>query len=142
VSSVQNQPNPYENFQYRLLDNGQTVAGFNHASGIDSFKGFTTKTSGIHTITLERGTSYSTDFVKWCFESWTPKVTQTNDNPLPAFTKTLTLGIFNEISQMVLSFTIKDAVPSHFRSLPNLNDSEDATLIESLTLVSDSIQQE
>src|SRR5450631_2689951 len=113
---------PYKNFKFRVKWDGNYVAGVSkvgalkrttevvkHRDGGDpSTSHKSPGRSEFEPITLERGVTHDTAFEAWANKVWNYKNAQaqnaTQEVSLKDFRKDLTLDVFNEAGQKVLSY--------------------------------------
>ena len=93
--------NPYANFRLRLSCNGNDVAGFTRADAVDLDRS---------PFTLHRGLICDPEFHHWCGSG---NVQMKRD---------LTLHLFNEQEQIVMSYAIRGAWPLRYDAIVDIPD--------------------
>jgi phage tail-like protein len=140
---------PYKNFFFKVsfdASGSSPVAGINKVSGIskkaDPIKyrqggdplsdslapGLTT----YDPITLEQGMTQSAVFNAWA------NLTAPNNPALPGYDpnprKDITIDLYNEVGDKVISYTISNCWVSHYQAIPDLDATANAIAIQTLTL--------
>lgn len=136
---------PYKTCNFRVKWDGKYVAGLSkmgpltrttapvsHRVGGDPSHdrrspGLTTYTS----VTLERGVTHDTDF-----EAWANKVASLSAPgiSLPDFRKDITVDMFNEAGQLVISYHLYRCWVSEYTALPALDAATAAVAIQSIKI--------
>ena len=136
---------PYKTHMFRVKWDGVYVAGLSkmgpltrttapvtHRVGGDlshdrRSPGLTTYTS----VTLERGVTHDP-----AFEAWANKVSSVNAPgiSLPDFRKDITIDVFNEAGQLVISYHMYRCWVSEYTALPSLDAATAAVAIQSIKL--------
>jgi len=136
---------PYKTHMFRVKWDGVYVAGLSkmgpltrttapvkHRAGGDPTKerlspGLTTYTS----VTLERGVTHDP-----AFEAWANKVSSLSAPgiSLPDFRKDITIDVFNEAGQLVISYHMYRCWVSEYTALPALDAATAAVAIQSIKL--------
>lgn len=135
---------PYKTFMFRVKWDGQYVAGLSkmgalkrtttpvvHRDGADPAREH--KSPGVtkyDAVTLERGVTHDPEFEKWA------NLVHSLQNPmsLKNFRKDITLDVFNESGQKVLSFNLYRCWVSEYQAMPQLDAANAAVAIESIKL--------
>lgn len=136
---------PYKTHMFRLKWDGVYVAGLSKMSALTrttapvthrfggdpshnrSSPGLTTYTA----VTLERGVTHDT-----AFEDWANKVSSYKSPgiSLPDFRKDVTVDVFNESGQQVISYHLFRCWVSEYTALPALDAATAAVAIQSIKL--------
>lgn len=139
---------PYKNFKFRVMWDGNYVAGISkvgtlkrtteaveHRAGGDPS---TVRKSPGQTkyepITLERGVTHDPDFEKWANKVWNFGSGLGAEVSLKDFRKDIIIDMFNEAGQKVISYKVYRCWVSEFQALPELDASANAVAIQTLTL--------
>lgn len=142
--------NPYQNFKFRVRWDGRYIAGVNKISGlkrttevVEYREGEDTsviqKLPGRHNcapIRLERGITHDAEFERWANKVWNVSAGAGGglQTSLKNFRKDITIDLFNEAGQLVLSYRVYRCWVSEFQALPELDANGNAVAIEALTL--------
>ncbi|MGH3972295.1 MAG: phage tail protein [Pseudonocardiaceae bacterium] len=135
---------PYKSFMFRIKWDGQYVAGLSkmsalkrttdpvvHREGGDpSYERKSPGMSKYDAVTLERGLSHDSTFEKWA------NLVHSLKSPISLrnFRKDVTVDVFNEAGQKVLSFLLFRCWVSEFQTLPALDSGTVAIAIETIKL--------
>jgi phage tail-like protein len=135
---------PYKSFMFRVKWDGQYVAGLSkmgalkrttdpvvHREGGDpSYERKSPGTSKYDPVTLERGVTHDR-----AFEAWSNLVHSLKSPiSLKNFRKDVTVDVFNEAGQKVLSYLLFRCWVSEFKTLPDLDAATAAVAIETIRL--------
>jgi len=138
---------PLENFKFRVMWDGQYIAGVNKVtalrrttqvveereggdnSGPRKLPGRTT----FDPITLERGITTDTAFEDWANQVFNPS----GGLGSLGFRKDIAIDLFNEAGQKVRSYKVHRCWVSEYAALPNLDANGNAVAIESIRLEND-----
>lgn len=141
---------PYKNFKFRLkFGNSATyVAGISkmgplnrttatveHREGGDPSTSY--KSPGLtkfDPITLERGVTHDTDFEVWASKVWNFHGGFGAESSLKDFRRDVTIDVFNEAGQKVISYQIFRCWVSEFKALGDLDANGNATLMQHIKL--------
>lgn len=139
---------PYKNFKFRVMWDGNYVAGISkvgalkrttevveHREGGDPST--VRKSPGqakFEPITLERGVTHDPDFEKWANKTWNFGAGLGAEVSLKDFRKDIIIDMFNESGQKVISYKVYRCWVSEFQALPELDASANAVAIQTLTL--------
>jgi phage tail-like protein len=135
---------PYKSFMFRVKWDGQYVAGLSkmgalkrttepvvHREGGDpSFERKSPGKSTYDAVTLERGVTHDVEFEKWA------NLVHSLKSPisLKNFRKDITLDVFNEQGQKVLSYLLFRCWVSEYQALPAFDAAAAAVAIETIKL--------
>jgi phage tail-like protein len=135
---------PYKSFMFRVKWDGKYVAGLSkmsalkrttdpvvHREGGDpSYERKSPGTSKYDAVTLERGLSHDVAFEEWA------NLVHSLKSPisLKHFRKDITVDVFNEAGQKVLSYLIFRCWVSEFQTLPDLDAKANAVAIQTIKL--------
>ena len=139
---------PYRNFKFRVKWDGRYVAGVSRVSAlkrttevVEHREGGDPTTSRkapgrtkYEPITLERGVTHDLEF-----DAWAKKVLKFgNDSGVESsvadFRKDITIELFNETDQKVISYTVYRCWVSEYQALSDLDANAKAVSIETLKL--------
>jgi phage tail-like protein len=145
---------PYKNFKFRVKWDGLYVAGVSkvgalkrttevieHREGGDPST--VHKTPGrtkYEPIVLERGVSHDVAFQQWANKVWdlpnagAAAENRTQEVSLADFRKDITIDVFNEAGQKVISYYVYKAWVSEYQALPELDANANAVAIQTLKL--------
>jgi phage tail-like protein len=149
---------PYPNFKFKLKweDTPGYVAGISKMSAlkrttatIEHREGgdpsTTYKSPGLtkfDPITLERGVTHDTAFEEWASKVWNFHGGFGAESSLKDFRKNITVDVFNEAGQKVISYQIFRCWVSEFQALGDLDANGNATLIQSIKLENEGWQRD
>jgi phage tail-like protein len=145
---------PYKNFKFRVKFEGSSdyVAGVSKVSalkrttevvkfrdgGDESTSRKSPGRSEFDAITLERGVTHDTTFEQWANKVWDYNNAQANsadkEVSLADFRKNITIDLFNEAGQKVISYQVFRCWVSEFQSLPELDANANAVAIQHIKL--------
>ena len=137
---------PYKNFKFRVKWDGKYVAGVSRMSGLKRTTEVVEHREGgdpsnvrkspgltkYEAITLERGITHDTDFQAWADLVW--KLGGTPEMSLSNFRKDITIDLFNEAGQLVISYRVYRCWVSEYAALPDLDANANAVAIEHITI--------
>ncbi len=143
-----NRYDPYKNFKFRVKWDGRYVAGI---SKVGSLKRTTEvvehreggdpstarKSPGrtkYEALTLERGVTHDTDFEKWANKVWNFGGGDGAESSLADFRKDITIDVFNEAGQKVISYKVYRCWVSEYQALPDLDANANAVAIQHIKL--------
>jgi phage tail-like protein len=137
---------PYRNFKFRIKIDNTYVAGLNKCSALKKSTEMvewreggdpstTHKLPGktkYDAITLTAGVSHDTTFEDWAALANTYH--GDGGTSLKSFRKNITIDVFNEADQKVLSYNVYRCWVSEFQALPDLDASANAVMIQTIKL--------
>src|SRR5256885_3757724 len=135
---------PYKNFKFRVKWDGRYVAGISkvgnltrttevvkHREGGDpSSSRKSPGRSEYNAISLERGVTHDTEFEKWANKIWNFNSGPGTEVSLADFRKTITIELYNEAGQLVISYKVYRCWVSEFQSMPDLDANANAVAIQ------------
>ena len=145
---------PYKNFKFRVKWDGRYVAGVSKVSALKRTTEVVKHREGgdpsssrkspgrtkFEAITLERGVTHDTEFETWANKVWNFGNAQasaeqrTREVSLKDFRRNLTIDVFNEAGQKVLSYQVFRAWVSEFTAQADLDANANAILIQSIKI--------
>ncbi|MCR9162479.1 MAG: phage tail protein [Nannocystaceae bacterium] len=139
---------PYKNFKFRVKWDGKYVAGVSKISALSrttevvehrhggdpSTVGKSPGQTKFEAITLERGVTHDPDFEKWANKVWSQGAGLGAQVSLDDFRKDITIELYNEAGQLVLSYNIFRCWVSEYKAMMELDASANAVLIQTLKL--------
>jgi len=139
---------PYKNFKFRIKWDGRYVAGVSRVSTLKRTTEVVSHREGgdpsssrkspgrteYEAITLERGVTHDSEFEQWATKVWNFGAGLGAEVSLADFRKDITVDLFNEAGQLVLSYRVFRCWPSEFQATADLDANANAVLIQSLTL--------
>ncbi len=137
---------PYRNFKFKVKVDNQYVAGLSKCSALKKTTEVTQWREGgdpsisrqlpgktkYEAITLEAGVTHDTTF-----EDWANLVNNFQGDAamsLKNFRKDITIDVFNEAGQKVLSYNVFRCWVSEYQALPDLDASANAVAIEHIKI--------
>lgn len=137
---------PYRNFKFRIKIDNAYVAGLNKCSALKKSTEMvewreggdpstTHKLPGktkYDAITLTAGVSHDTTFEDWA--NLGNSYNGDGGTSLKNFRKNITIDVFNEADQKVLSYNVYRCWVSEFQALPDLDASANAVMIQTIKL--------
>lgn len=138
---------PYKNFKFRVIWDGQVVAGVSRVSALKRTTDAVLHREGgdpstlrvspgrtqYEAITLERGVTHDTAFENWANQVW--RVGSPGDGKaLGSFRKDVAIEVLDEAGIVALRYLIYRCWVSKYSALPDLDADTNAALIESITL--------
>jgi phage tail-like protein len=139
---------PYKNFKFRVKWDNKYVAGVSkmsalkrtteavkHREGGDpsSSRKSPGKTE-YEAVTLERGVTHDVEFEQWANKIWNYGAGLGVEVSLKDFRKDITVELYNEAGQLVISYLIYRCWVSEFQALPELDANANAVAIQTLKL--------
>jgi phage tail-like protein len=152
ASQTTNRHDPYRNFKFRVKFDTNYVAGVSkisalkrttevvkHRSGGDESSSF--KLPGrteFEPITMERGVTQDTEFETWANKTWDYQNAQANmadqESSMADFRKDITIDVFNEAGQKVISYLVYRCWVSEYQPLPDLDANANAVAIQHIKI--------
>ena len=143
---------PYKAFIFRIMWDGQYVAGVSKVSALKRTTEPVTHRDGadpsrehkspgksqFDAITLERGKTHAKEFEDWANLVHSPA----NPISLKNFRKDMLLDVFNEGNQKVLSYKLYRCWPSEYQATPQLDAATFGVAIELLKLEIESFERD
>jgi phage tail-like protein len=151
-----NRFDPYKNFKFRVKFglNPNYVAGVSKVSALKRTTEMVEHREGgdpssshkspgrtkYEAITMERGVTHDTEFEAWANKVWNfnnaqaPADQRQKEVSLKDFRKNLTIDVFNEAGQKVLSYQVFRAWVSEFTAQADLDANANAILIQSIKI--------
>jgi phage tail-like protein len=137
---------PYSSFRFKVKWDGQYVAGVDKVSGLrrstdvvehrdGGQPGIELKAPGrtkFEPITLERGVTHDRAFEDWANKVW--KLGSPRETSIADFRKDITIDVFNEADEKVLSYLVHRCWVSEYQALPDLDANADAVVLEHIKL--------
>lgn len=138
----------YSDFKFRVMWDGQVVAGVSsvsglvrrtevvkHRSGTDSRTLTSPGVTSYDAVTLERGITHDVAFEQWANLVHDPNASAGAEARLKDIRKDLVLQLMNEAGQVVMAYHLLRCWVSEFQALPELDANGGGVVaIESLTL--------
>jgi phage tail-like protein len=149
---------PYKNFKFRVKFGNssvyvagvskisalkRTTAMVEHREGGDPSTSY--KSPGLtkyEAITLERGVTHDTDFEVWASKTWNFHGGPGAESSLADFRKDITIDVFNEAGQKVISYQIFRCWVSEYQSLGDFDANANAVLIQHIKLENEGWQRD
>jgi len=139
---------PYKNFKFKVKWDTKVVAGISKVSGLKKSSEIVEHREGgdpsvvrkspgrtkYEAITLERGVTHDTEFEKWANKVWNYNSGPGSEVSLADFRKTVTIELYNEAGQLVISYKVYRAWVSEFQALPDLDANANAVAIQHIKL--------
>ena len=137
---------PYNSFRFKVKWDGQYVAGVDRVSALvrstdvvehrdGGQPGIELKSPGrtkFEPITLERGVTHDRAFEEWANKVW--KLGSQPETSIVDFRKDITIDVFNEADEKVLSYLVHRCWVSEYQALPELDANSDAVALEHIKL--------
>ncbi len=145
---------PYKNFKFRVSFGAGYVAGVSKVSALKRTTEMVEHREGgdpssshkspgrtkYEAITMERGVTHDADFESWANRVWNfgnaqaPAEQRTQEVSLKNFRRNLTIDLFNEAGQKVVSYQVFRAWVSEFTAQADLDANANAILIQSIKI--------
>jgi len=139
---------PYKNFKFRVKWEGRYVAGVSKVGALkrttevvkhrDGGDPSTSRKSPGRTeyeaITLERGVTHDQEFERWANKVWNFGSGLGAEVSLADFRKDITVDLFNEAGQLVISYRLYRCWVSEYQAMADLDANANAVLIQTLKL--------
>ena len=141
-----NRFDPYRTFRFKVKWDGQYVAGLTKMSALrrttemvefrEAGENITSRKlpgkSSYTAVTLEAGVTYDTSFEDWA--NLVNDFASHSITSLGEFRKNITVDVFNEAGQKVLSYQVFRCWVSEYQSLPDLDANANAVAIQHIKL--------
>lgn len=145
---------PYKNFKFRLIWNGQQVAGVSKVSGLKrttevvshrdggdlSTSRHSPGASKFEPITLERGITHDPEFENWA--NLVYSVAGDAAVSLQGFRKDITIEVLNLQGTKVKAYNLFRCWVSEFTALPELDANANAIAIETLVIQNEGFERD
>ena len=139
---------PYKQFKFRVMWDGEYVAGISSVSALRRTTEVVThreggdpsivrRSPGLTTyepIVLERGRAHSEAFEKWANKVWNFGAGMGSEVSLADFRKDIIIQLFNEAGRLVVAYKVYRCWPSEYVALSDLDANGNSVAFESLTL--------
>ena len=141
---------PYKNFKFRVLWEGQTdpIAGISKVSGLKKTTEVVKHREGndpsssrkspgrteFDAVTLERGITLDREFEKWANRVWFFQANAGAESALKNFRRNLVIEMMNEAGQAVLRYFLFRCWVSEYQATPDLDANANAVAIEHIKL--------
>jgi phage tail-like protein len=151
-----NRYDPYKNFKFRVKfgDNPEYVAGVSKVSALKRITEMVEHREGgdpssshrspgrtkYEPITMERGVTHDPAFEQWANRVWNysnaqaPFDARTQEVSLKNFRRELSIDLFNEAGQKVMSYKVYKAWVSEYTAQADLDANANAILIQSIKI--------
>src|SRR4051812_32130943 len=145
---------PYKNFKFRVSFGTGYIAGVSKGSALNRTTEMVEHREGgdpssshkspgrtkYEAITMERGVTHDPEFEAWANRVWNfnnaqaPAEQRTREVSLRDFRRNLTIDVFNEAGQKVISYQVFRAWVSEFTAQTDLDANANAILIQSIKI--------
>jgi phage tail-like protein len=139
---------PYKNFKFRVRWDGRYVAGVAKVGALKRTTEVVTHRTGgdpsssrkspgrteYGAITLERGITHDLEFERWANKVWNFGAGLGAESSLRDFRKDITIEMYNEAGQLVLSYNVYRCWVSEYQAVPDLDANANAVAIQTLKL--------
>ncbi len=144
---------PYKNFKFKVKWDGRYVAGVSKVSALKRTTEVVEHREGgdpsssrkspgrtkYEPITMERGVTHDEEFEKWANKVWNfekdgGSPDREDEVSLKDFRKDLTIEVFNEANQKVISYYVYRCWVSEYQALPDLDANANAVAIQTIKL--------
>lgn len=143
-----NRFDPYKQFKFRVIWDGRCIAGIYRVSGLKrktevvahregGDPSLMRKSPGQTTyepIVLMRGRTHDPEFERWANKVWNFGAGLGAEVSLADFRKDITIDLFNEAGQKVISYKVYRCWPSEYVALGELDANDTCIALESITL--------
>lgn len=143
-----NRFDPYKNFKFRVMWDGQYVAGMSKVGGLKRTTEVVKHREGgdpsssrkspgrteFEAITLERGVTHDPEFEKWANKVWNFQSGLGTEVSLKDFRKDLIIEVYNEAGQKILAYNVFRCWVSEYQALPDLDANANAVAIQHIKL--------
>ncbi|HUF63883.1 MAG TPA: phage tail protein [Verrucomicrobiales bacterium] len=139
---------PYKNFKFRVKWDGRYVAGVSKVSILKRTTEVVTHREGgdpsssrkspgrteYDAVTLERGVTHDEEFERWANMVWNFGSGLGSEVSLKDFRKDISIEVYNEAGQLVLTYNVFRCWVSEFQALPELDANANAVAIQTIKL--------
>jgi phage tail-like protein len=139
---------PYKNFKFRVKWDGRYVAGVSKVGGLKKTTEVVKHREGgdpstsrkspgkteYEAITLERGVTHDEEFETWANKVWNFGSGLGAEVSLKDFRKDITIELYNDAGQLVISYNVYRCWVSEYQALPELDANGNAVAIQSIKL--------
>ncbi|MCB0838689.1 MAG: phage tail protein [Bacteroidetes bacterium] len=139
---------PYKNFKFRVKWDGRYVAGVSKVGGLKKTTEVVKHREGgdpsssrkspgkteYEAITLERGVTHDEEFETWANKVWSFGSGLGAEVSLKDFRKDITIELYNDAGQLVISYNVYRCWVSEYQALPELDANGNAVAIQSIKL--------
>lgn len=139
---------PYKNFKFRVKWDGRYVAGVSKVSTLKKTTEVVKHRDGgdpsssrkspgrteFDAITLERGVTHDQEFEKWANKVWNFGSGLGAETSLKDFRKDISIELYNEAGQLVITYNVFRCWVSEFQALSDLDANANAVAIQHIKL--------
>jgi phage tail-like protein len=139
---------PYKNFKFRIKWDGRYVAGVSKVSALSrttevvehreggdpSSKRKSPGLNSFKAVTVERGLTHDLDFERWANKVWNFGAGGGSEISLADYKKDISIDLFNETGQKVISYHLYRCWVSEYQALPDLDANANAVAIEHIKI--------
>jgi phage tail-like protein len=149
---------PYKNFKFRIRfgNNPVYVAGVSKVSALKRTTEVVKHREGgdpsssrkspgrteYDPITLERGVTHDKDFEIWASKVWNYGAGLGREVSLKDFRRDITIEMYNEAGQLVISYNVYNCWVSEYQALPDLDANANAVAIQHIKLENEGWERE
>lgn len=147
---------PYKNFKFRVKWDGKYVAGVSKVSALKRTTEVVSHREGgdpssdrkspgrtkYEPVTLERGVTHDVEFEQWANKVWNFGSGLGGEVSLQDFRKDITIELYNEAGQLVISYLVYRCWVSEYQALPDLDANANAVAIQSIKLENEGIERD
>jgi phage tail-like protein len=147
---------PYKNFKFRVKWDGRYVAGVSKVSALKRTTEVVSHREGgdpssdrkspgrtkYEPVTLERGVTHDVEFEQWANKVWNFGSGLGSEVSLQDFRKDVTIELYNEAGQLVISYLVFRCWVSEYQALPDLDANANAVAIQSIKLENEGIERD
>jgi phage tail-like protein len=150
-STNTNRIDPYKNFKFRVKWDGKPISGISKISGLKRStdvaapqvadtsvpnRGPIGRTK-YEPIILKRGITHDTSFEDWANLAMKQGAQPASTSAAAGVKKDVTIELYDEAGQLVLSYIVHGCWPSEYGALPELGTDADSIAIEHIKLEND-----
>jgi phage tail-like protein len=139
---------PYKNFKFRIKWDGKYVAGLSKMTALKRTTqvvkyreggdpSSSRKSPGIteyEAITLERGVTHDLEFENWANKVWNHGAGLGSEVSLKDFRKDITIELYNEAGQVVMSYNVYRCWVSEYQALLVLDSNANGIAIQTIKI--------